>query len=177
MAGHVVFVCVANRVRSPFAEFLFTDTISRRGENITVSSAGYVPQMLKDKLAGVNVNIPEPFFNRPMSELTRAALLEKGVSVPNGWRSKELSLEIIKEADLIFTAIAMQKKSLSSLYREFRNKIFTINDLSEKNDWGYALDSTTPYILWFRKINMGRREVNEFYTRSGNCRLLSHAQV
>ncbi len=140
MAGHVVFVCVANRVRSPFAEFLFTDAIAKSGENITVSSAGYVPQMLKDKLAGLNVNVPVPFFNRPMSELTRAALLEKGVNVPNGWRSKELSLEIIKKADLIFTAIAMQKESLSRLYREFRNKIFTISDLSEKNGYPFLED-------------------------------------
>jgi protein-tyrosine-phosphatase len=140
MAGHVVFVCVANRVRSPFAEFFFTDTMGKSGEDITASSVGYVPQILKDKLAGLNVNIPEPFFNRPMSELTRAALLEKGVSVPNGWRSKELSFETIKEADLIFTAIAMQKEALSSHYTEFRNKIFTISDLSEKNDYPFLED-------------------------------------
>ena len=140
MAGHVVFVCVANRVRSPFAEFLFTDTIAKSGENITVSSAGYVPQILKDKLAGLNVNIPEPFFNRPMSELTRAALLEKGVTVPDGWKSKELSPEIVREADLIFTAISMQKEALSNRYTEFRNKIFNISDLSEKNDYPFLED-------------------------------------
>jgi protein-tyrosine-phosphatase len=140
MAGHVVFVCVANRVRSPFAEFLLRDIMGKRGEDITVSSAGYVPQILKDKLAGHNINIPEPFFNRPMSELARTALFEKGVSVPNGWRSKELSPEIIREADLIFTAMAMQKEALSSLYTEFRNKIFTISDLSEKNDYPFLED-------------------------------------
>jgi protein-tyrosine-phosphatase len=140
MAGHVVFVCVANRVRSPFAEFLFTDAIAKSGENITVSSAGYVPQVLKDKLTGYNISIPEPFFNRPMSELTRAALLEKDVTVPNGWRSKELSPEILREADLIFTAISMQKEALSSRYTEFRNKIFNISDLSEKNDYPFLED-------------------------------------
>jgi protein-tyrosine-phosphatase len=140
MAGHVVFVCVANRVRSPFAEFLLRDIMGKRGEDITVSSAGYVPQTLKDKLAGYNISIPESFFNRAMSELTRAALLEKGVRVPNGWRSKELSPEIIREADLIFTAMAMQKEALFSLYTEFRNKIFTISDLSEKNDYPFLED-------------------------------------
>jgi len=146
MAAHVVFVCVANRVRSPFAEFLLTDTMGQRGEDITMSSAGYVPQMLKDQLAGANVGIPEPFFNRPMSELTRAALLEKGISVPNGWRSKELSLEIIKEADLIFTALAMQKEELSSVYKDFRNKIFTISDLSGRNDYLFSEDfSVIPF--------------------------------
>ena len=140
MAGHVVFVCVANRVRSPFAEFLFTDTIAKSGENITVSSAGYVPQILKDKLADANIGLPDPFFNRPLSELTRAALLEKDIVVPNDWRSKELRYESIKQADLLITAVSWQKEGLSVDYREFRNKIYNITDLSEKKDYPFLED-------------------------------------
>ena len=140
MAGHVVFVCVANRVRSPFGEFLLTDILNERGEDITVSSGGYLPQILKDRLAEANINMPNPFFNRPMSELTRAALLEKGISVPKDWRSKELRFETIKEADLLITALSMQNKGLSVDYREFRNKIFTITDLSEEKDYTFLED-------------------------------------
>lgn len=140
MAGHVVFICVANRVRSPFAEFFMKDEMDKRGEDITVSSAGYVPQKLKDRLAEANVAMPEPFFTRSMSELTRATLLEKGISVPNGWCSKELSFEIVEEADLIVTALASQHKDLSSIYKKYRNKFITIRDLSEENNYPFLED-------------------------------------
>lgn len=140
MTSNVVFVCVGNRVRSVFGEFFLIDMFSKKGEDIAVSSAGFVPQILKDQLAEVNIRFPEPFYNRPMSELTMTALLEKRISVPEGWRSKELSLEMIKEADLIITALAAQKEDISSLYKEARNKVFTIRDLSKRDDYLFFED-------------------------------------
>jgi len=119
------------------------DTFCKRGEDIAVSSAGFVPQTLKDQLAEVNIRFPEPFYNRPMSELTMTALVEKGISVPEGWRSKELSLEMIKEADLIITALPAQKEDISTLYREARNKIFTIRYLSKMDDYLFFEDFST----------------------------------
>jgi len=42
---------------------------------------------------------------------------------------------------------------------------------------GYALDSTTPKMLWFFKIKMVHRELHEFDGSQANCLLLSHAHV
>ena len=146
MPSHVVFVCVGNRVRSVFAEFFLGDTFCKRGEDIAVSSAGFIPQTLKDQLTQLNIRFPEPFYNRPMSELTMTALLEKGIGVPEGWRSKELSLEMIREADLIITALPAQKEDISGLYREARNKTFTIRDLSKRDDYLFFEDfSAIPF--------------------------------
>ena len=146
MSSYVVFVCVGNRVRSVFAEFFLGDTFCKRGEDIAVSSAGFIPQTLKDQLTQLNIRFPEPFYNRPMSELTMTALLEKGIGVPEGWRSKELSLEMIEEADLIITALPAQKEDISGLYREARNKIFNIRELSERDDYLFFEDlSVIPF--------------------------------
>jgi protein-tyrosine-phosphatase len=142
MLGNVVFSCVANRVRSPFGEFLLAELMNKRGIDIRITSAGYIPQILKDKLTKANVGMPEPFFNRPMAEFTRNTLLDKGIIVPKSWHSKKLNYEIIKEADLIIAAQAVIKDGLSADYREFKNKIFTIAELSEKKNYPF-LDDTS----------------------------------
>ena len=132
---HVTFVCVRNRVRSTFARFYLEDFLRKRGEKATVSSAGFVPQVLKDQLAGAGIPFPVPLFNAPMSRLTREFLLEKGIRVPEGWRSKELSSEMVERSDLIITAIVPQKKELCDLYKEACHKIFAIRELSENTGY------------------------------------------
>ena len=122
MPPHVTFVCVGNRVRSTFSEFYLADRFSERAEKISIFSAGFMPQALKDQLAEARIPIPEPFFERPMSELTRAALDEKGIRVPDGWRSKELTPEIIEKTDLVVTAVGVQKEELSAIYKNARSK-------------------------------------------------------
>jgi protein-tyrosine-phosphatase len=138
----VRFVCVANRLRSVFAEFYFRDTLEKRGEDVTVSSAGFVPQALREKLAAAHIAFPDPFFNRPMSDLTRKALLEKGILVPEGWRSVELRPEMVQGSDLIVTALGLQKEELSGLYNGARSKIFSIRELSGKEGYLYFEDSS-----------------------------------
>lgn len=140
VSPHVTFVCVRNRVRSTFAEFYLEDFFRKRGEDATVSSAGFMPQVLKDQLAGADVPLPEPFFNRPMSELTRAALRDIGISVPENWRSKELSPEMVDAADLIITALAAQKQELCDLYEGAGHKIFSIREMSEKEGYLFFED-------------------------------------
>ena len=140
MTPHLLFVCVANRVRSTFAEFYLRDRFSKRGDHIAVSSAGFIPEVLKDLLAERNIPSPAPFYNRPMSELTMAILLEKGITVPEGWRSKALTPEKIEEADLIITALPAQKEDLSSLYQKASERIFTIRDLSRMDECLFSED-------------------------------------
>jgi protein-tyrosine-phosphatase len=134
MKQHILFVCVGNRVRSVFGEFYLRDIFSKRGEDIKVSSAGFVPQALKEQLAEHNIPSPNPFFNRPMAELTETVLIDKGFHVPEDWRSKELTLQMIAESDLIITALPEQKEDILRLYEETHGKVFTLKDLSNKND-------------------------------------------
>ena len=53
--------------------------------------------------------------------------------MPEDWRSKELSPGMIKEADLIITALPAQKEDLSGLYKEASDRIFQIRDLSGRD--------------------------------------------
>lgn len=146
MTPHILFVCVGNRVRSVFGEFYLRDRFSKRGEDINVSSAGFVPLALKERLADLNIPSPEPFYNRRMAELTEAALMDKGFHVPKDWRSKELTLEMIKGADLIITALPEQKEDLLSLYEEAHGKVFTLKDLSKKDEYLFFEDfSVLPF--------------------------------
>jgi protein-tyrosine-phosphatase len=132
---HVTFVCVRNRVRSTFAGFYLEDFLRKRGERATVSSAGFVPQVLKDQLAGAGIPFPVPLFNAPMSRLTREFLLEKGIRVPQDWRSKALNAEMVDRASLIITALGPQKDELCDLYKEASAKIVSIRELSEKQGY------------------------------------------
>jgi len=132
---HVTFVCVRNRVRSTFARFYLEDFLRKRGETATVSSAGFVPQVLKDQLAGAGIPFPVPLFDAPMSRLTREFLLEKGIRVPQDWRSKALSAEMVERSTLIITALGPQKDELCDLYKEASAKIVSIRELSEKQGY------------------------------------------
>ena len=140
MTPHIHFVCNGNRVRSVFAEFFMMDMFGKSGLEIAVSSAGFVPQRLKDQLSRGNIPSPEPFYNRPMSELTMSALRQKGIRIPQGWRSKELSLEMVKKANLVITALGMQKDELVSLYEDQHDKIFSIRDLLKTEDYLFFED-------------------------------------
>ncbi len=131
---NLVFVCVSNRGRSVLAEFLLPRIVNETAEDlldrIKVTSAGFIPQAIKDHLAELNIDIPAPFYGRPMAETTRSFLAERGAIVPPDWRSKELTAATVEEADLIITAIPQQKEDLSNLYPDTRAKIFTIREIS-----------------------------------------------
>ena len=142
MTPHVLFVCVGNRVRSVFAEFFMRDILYEKGLEIGVSSAGFMPRQIKALLAENNIPSPEPFYNRPMSDVTMTVLREKGFRIPEGWRSKELSLEMVKNTNLIITALGMQKDELSGLYEDESLKIFSIRELLKTEDYLFFEDFT-----------------------------------
>ncbi|MGO9567198.1 MAG: hypothetical protein ACLP5H_06640 [Desulfomonilaceae bacterium] len=131
---HLLFVCVSNRGRSVFAEFFFRKIISELEnglfDRVKVTSAGFIPQAIRDHVAELQIGIPEPFYNRPVAETTRAFLSERGIVVPPDWRSRELTSEMVEEANLIITAIPEQKEDLLKLYPEAEAKIVTVREIS-----------------------------------------------
>jgi len=143
---HLIFVCIRNRVRSPFSEFLFARMLAERGaglmNEVRVSSAGFIPQKFRDRLAGAHVSFPDPFYNRPMAETTRASLLQRGIVVSAEWRSKELGPEMVKDADLMITALPEQKEELINLFPAARSKIFTTREVSKRDGYLVFEDST-----------------------------------
>jgi protein-tyrosine-phosphatase len=135
MAYHILFVCVSNRVRSPFSEFYFkrrlNETDPELANTLKISSAGFVHRKLKDHLAKANIASPNPFYNRPMSQITRDALLSRGIPVPKEWRSRELTPYDVKDADIVIVASPGQKEELLDLFPKAQEKICTTREISK----------------------------------------------
>ncbi len=109
---------------------------------VKASSAGFIPQQLRDQLAKARVSFPNPFYNRAMAATTRAALLKKGIVVSVDWRSKELCPEMVGDADLLITALPEQKEELVNLFPKACSKIFTIREMSKWDKYLISEDST-----------------------------------
>ncbi|MCX5813775.1 MAG: hypothetical protein NT178_14695 [Proteobacteria bacterium] len=154
---HLVFVCIGNRNRSPFAEFFFSKLISERDkmlvDKIRVTSAGFIPRKMKNKMAELHINPPEPFFGRPIAESTLVALLSHGITVSDKWRTSALTPEILDEADMIIAVLPDQKKDLAELYPKIKAKVFTIREISKwdgylvQEDYGFK-DIPEDNTLW-----------------------------
>jgi protein-tyrosine-phosphatase len=144
---HLLFVCVSNRVRSPFAEFFFQKMMSQRGgrlkNRVKVSSAGFISNKMKDFIAQSHTVSPDPFFGRPMAETTHTALVSHDIVVPADWESKELGPEMVKDADLIITARPDQKEALVILYPDSLARIFSIREISKWNEYLFSEDFRT----------------------------------
>jgi hypothetical protein len=82
-------------------------------------------------MAAMHVGLPDPFFGRPLASSTRTVLLKEGIAVPDRWKTKPLTPEVVKEADMIITVLPEQKTDLVDLYPEEASKIFTIREISQ----------------------------------------------
>jgi protein-tyrosine-phosphatase len=97
---------------------------------IRLSSYGFLPQKIKEKMAAMHIGFPDPFYGRPLALSTRTVLLKEGIAVPDRWKTKPLTPEVVKEADMIITVLPEQKTDLVDLYPEAASKVFTIREIS-----------------------------------------------
>jgi protein-tyrosine-phosphatase len=104
---------------------------ARLDGRVKVSSAGFIPQKLRDRLASVPVKFPDPFYNRPMAEMARATLFKKGIVIPGEWRSKELTSKMVEDADLL-------------IFPDAQAKIFTIKEMARWDGYLLSEDFTVP---------------------------------
>jgi protein-tyrosine-phosphatase len=138
MNHHVLYICVRNRVRSVYAEFyLRKQLIEKLGpiaEEIKISSAGFYPKILRDILDEAKISAPEPFFYTNMSSVVRELLRKNEMPVPDGWRSKPLTPDLITTADVVVTALSWQKEEIAGEFPEVRDKIFTFREMAAWDD-------------------------------------------
>jgi protein-tyrosine-phosphatase len=98
-------------------------------ERIKVFSAGFHPAELRELLAAKGVKPPEHLYGVSMSGPTLEELGKRGVTPPEGWRSKELAADDVGNSDLIIVALMEQKQEMLTLYPEGIGKVFTTREI------------------------------------------------
>jgi len=136
-SGSLLFVCVRNRVRSPFSEFIFGKMLKEEKEGLSgrikISSAGFFPQVLQDRVVNLGISLPEPLFGTAMSEVTEEELRKRGLNLPAGWTSRELVPDDVKNSGLIIISLPQQKEELLKLFPEARDKVFTLREIAGRD--------------------------------------------
>lgn len=117
----VLFVCTGNTCRSPMAEGLFNDIMSKENK----AHIGYSSGLFAD--------------GSPVSLNSVLAMNKKGIDISKHC-SIQVSREMIESADLILTMTSSHKQMINSAFPEFSEKIFTLNEWA-----GTSGDVTDPY--------------------------------
>lgn len=114
----VLFVCSANQCRSPMAEALFKELLSRRGfdlEDWQVESAGVWT-----------------YDGSQATALAREVMLERGLDIHNH-RSKSVSGDRLLSYDLILVMEARHQDELQRLYPEVADRVRMMSSLTDQH--------------------------------------------
>lgn len=113
----LLFVCTGNTCRSPMAETLASKMVSSLNltENIRISSAGIAA-----------------FPGAPASDEAHAVLSGQGLDL-SGHQARQLTEEMINDADLILTMTADQKQLLQDLFPDMAEKVFIVKEFAENS--------------------------------------------
>ena len=121
MFNNILVVCVGNICRSPMAEAVLIEALSRTNKNgIHVGSAGI------GALVG-----------HPADEKARQLMTARGLDI-SGHSARQLNHELIRKADLILVMELAHKKDIESKEPSAKGKVFRIGE------WG-GYDITDPY--------------------------------
>ncbi len=110
-AGTVLVVCTGNVCRSPYIEGRLRAAIG--GGGVEVSSAG-----------------TRALVNRPMDPGSRAQLAAVGGS-GEGFRARQLTSELVEEADLILAAAREHRSAAARTHPSALRKAVTLRDLAD----------------------------------------------
>jgi len=109
MIRHILVICVGNICRSPMAEAVLRNAL-REQEEITVESAGL-----------------GALADWPASEHAEALMAERGLDI-SSHRARQLTPEMIKEADLILVMESGHKKAIEAKDATARGKVYRLGE-------------------------------------------------
>ena len=108
MLKNIVFVCTGNICRSPLAEYLFQHQTKENPDKVSISSAG-----------------THALINHPMSQHSAALLKMENIDCEKH-QARQLTSEIIHNADLILVMEKFHQYTINSSYVESRGKVFLL---------------------------------------------------
>jgi sulfate adenylyltransferase len=109
----VLYVCTANICRSPFMEVVSRHLVGPDAQ-IEFTSAGI-----------------HGFQDHPMDDTMAGTLGPRGVDGPGSFRSRALTSDLIKEADLVLTAEAAHRSFILDDHPGTFRKVFTLGQFAE----------------------------------------------
>jgi len=143
----VLLVCYGNICRSPMAE-------------------GFLNRMLldkNDKPMGIRVLSAglHAFGGSPTAEAIEVMRAE-GINI-SGYRSRQLTRELIEEADLILTMKKEYKDMIVSRHPEFKHKVFTLKEFAGETE---DLDIADPYGEGMKAYETCAEEIKQTLTNA-----------
>jgi protein-tyrosine-phosphatase len=143
----VLVVCYGNICRSPMAEGFLNKMLQNKNDKtmeIQVLSAGI-----------------HAFGGSPTGE-TIEVMRAEGIDI-SGYRSKQLTKELVETADLILTMKKEYKDLIVSRYPESKHKVFTLKEFAGETE---DLDIADPYSEGMKAYEACAKEIKQTLTNA-----------
>src|SRR5512147_2509735 len=124
MERSVLFICTANRCRSPMAEALLKHVVEQRGEKAVwkIDSAGTWAEA-----------------DLPVTQLAQAVMARRGIDL-NGHRSRPLDAAALRDASVVLVMTRHHTEAIRAEFPALASKVVLLSELS-----GEVYDVDDPY--------------------------------